>query len=110
MSALERTWALVPAGGGADPPELPEGLGSNPDGHQCGGLLQPQSLMKMTPLRARVIVPRERIVLLVNRARECDLSGSLKTLSYGDVIVQPATVDRQSKYCWPSSPYMSSKL
>jgi mannose-1-phosphate guanylyltransferase len=89
MSALERTWALVRAGGGADPPELQDGHGSNPDRHQFGGLLQPQSLLKMTLSRARVIVPRERIVLLVNRARECDLSGSLKGLSYGDVIVQP---------------------
>jgi mannose-1-phosphate guanylyltransferase len=89
MSALERTWALVLAGGGADPPELRDGHGSNPDRHQFGGLLQPQSLLKMTLSRACVIVPRDRIVLLVNRAQECDWSGSLKRLSFGDVIVQP---------------------
>jgi mannose-1-phosphate guanylyltransferase len=43
----------------------------------------------MTLSRARVIVPRERIVLLVNRAQECELSGSLTRLSYENVIVQP---------------------
>jgi mannose-1-phosphate guanylyltransferase len=81
MSGLERAWVLVLAGGGADPPESQHGHVSK--------LLQPQSLLNMTLSRARLIVPRERIVLVVNRAHKRDSSGSLTRRFYGNVIVQP---------------------
>jgi mannose-1-phosphate guanylyltransferase len=72
MSGPERTWVLVLAGG-ADPPES----------------MQPQSLLKTTLSRARVIVPRERVCLLVNRVQKRDSSGSFTIRPYGNVIVQP---------------------
>jgi hypothetical protein len=97
MSGLERTWVLVLAGGGVDPPESggvdpPESQHShvsNPDQHRFGGLLQPQSLLRMTLSRACVIVPCERIYLLVNRGHKRNSSGSLTRRSYGNAIVQP---------------------
>jgi mannose-1-phosphate guanylyltransferase len=89
MSGLERTWVLVLAGGGVDPRESQHGHVSNPDQHRFGGLLQPQSLLRMTLSRARVIVPRERICLLVNRAHKRNSSGSLTRRFYGNAIVQP---------------------
>ena len=89
MSGLERTWVLVLAGGGADRPEPQNGHLSNPDRYPRGALLQPGSLLKMTLSRARVIAPRERICVLLDRARKRRSSGSLTRLSYGNVIVQP---------------------
>jgi mannose-1-phosphate guanylyltransferase len=89
MSGLERTWVLVLAGGGIDPPESQHGHVSNPDEHRFGGLLQPQSLLRMTLSRAGVIVPCERICLLVNRGHKHKSSGSLTSRSYGNAIVQP---------------------
>jgi mannose-1-phosphate guanylyltransferase len=81
MSALERTWVLVLAGGGAEPSE-------SQNGH-AGNLLQPASLLKKTLSRARLIGPPERICILVDRAQEHYSSGSLTRLSYGNFIVQP---------------------
>jgi mannose-1-phosphate guanylyltransferase len=89
MSGLERTWVLVLAGGGAEPSESLNGHVTNSDRHRYGGLLQPASLLKMTLSRARVIGPPERICVLVNRAHERYLSGSLTRLSYGNFILQP---------------------
>jgi mannose-1-phosphate guanylyltransferase len=81
MSGPERTWVLVLAGGGADPPES--------NSRHLGNPLQSRSLLKMTLSRARTIVPRERICLLVNRGQKRDSSGSFTRRSYGNVIVQP---------------------
>jgi mannose-1-phosphate guanylyltransferase len=89
MSGLECTWVLVLAGGGVDPPKSQHGHVSNPDQHRFAGLLQPQSLLRMTLSRARVIVPCERICLLVNRGHKRNSSGSLTRRSYGNAIVQP---------------------
>src|SRR5271168_4414832 len=73
MSGIERTWVLVLAGGGADPPESP----------------QPRALLKRWLSRDRAIAPRERICVLVDRAQKRDSSGSFTRRSYGNVIVQP---------------------
>jgi len=89
MSGLERTWVLVLAGGGADPPESQNGHGGSPDRNPCGALLQPPSLLKMTLSRASVIGPPARTCVLVDRAQKRYSSGSLTRLSYGNVIVQP---------------------
>ena len=89
MIGVERTWVLVLAGGGAEPPESRNGHAASPDRHQYGGLLQPASLLKMTLSRARVIGPPERISVLVDRAQERYSSGSLTRLSYGNLIAQP---------------------
>lgn len=89
MSGIDRTWVLVLAGGGADPPESQNGHAGNLDRNLCGALLQPQSLLKMALARASAIGPPERICVLVDRAQKRDSSGSLTRLPYGNVIVQP---------------------
>jgi mannose-1-phosphate guanylyltransferase len=89
MSGLERTWVLVLAGGATDPPESQNGHAGNADRNPCGALLQPASLLKMTLSRASVIGPPERTCVLVDRAQKRYSSGSLKRLTYGNVIVQP---------------------
>jgi mannose-1-phosphate guanylyltransferase len=89
MSGIERTWVLVLAGAGADPPESQNGDVGNLQRNLYGALLQPQSLLKMTLARASVIAPPERICVLVNRAQKHISSGSLTRLPYGNVIVQP---------------------
>jgi mannose-1-phosphate guanylyltransferase len=87
--SLERTWVLVLAGGGADSPESLDGYLSNPGRYPVADLLKPPSLLRMTLSRARVIAPRERIWLLVNRAQKHDSDDSLTPRLYGNVIVQP---------------------
>jgi mannose-1-phosphate guanylyltransferase len=75
----ERTWVMVLAGGGADPRE------SNP----IGALLGRRSLLTMTLSRARLIVPSERICLVIDRTQRRYWSGSPAKLPRGNVIVQP---------------------
>jgi mannose-1-phosphate guanylyltransferase len=74
----ERTWVMVLAGG-ADPRD------SNP----IGALLGRRSLLTMTLSRARLIVPSERICLVIDRAQRRYWSGSPAKLPRGNVIVQP---------------------
>ena len=89
MSGLARTWVIVLAGGGSGPPVSPNGHVANAHRHPFGALLQPQSLLEMTLSRARLIVPHERICVLVDHAQKRDSSGSLTRQSHGNVIIQP---------------------
>jgi mannose-1-phosphate guanylyltransferase len=89
MSHRERTWVLVLAGGGANSPESHNGHAKNPDRDQIGALLGRRSLLKMALARARLIVPSERIYVVVDRAQKRFWSGSLATLSSDNVVVQP---------------------
>jgi mannose-1-phosphate guanylyltransferase len=89
MSPRERTWVMVLAGGAADPRESQKGHVNDPEQNRFGALLGPRSLLKMTLSRARLIVPSERICLVVDRAQKRYWSSSLSKLSSGNVIVQP---------------------
>jgi mannose-1-phosphate guanylyltransferase len=87
MSARERTWVLVLAGGSRA--AAPSGHDDSPDGNGFGALLEQRSLLKMALARARVLAPRERICVLVDRAQKGYLSDSLEGLPSGNVLVQP---------------------
>jgi mannose-1-phosphate guanylyltransferase len=89
MSTRERTWVLVLAGGSALRAAAPSGHDHSPDGNGFGALLERRSLLKMALARARVLAPRERICVLVDRAQKGYLGDSLEGLPLGNVIVQP---------------------
>jgi mannose-1-phosphate guanylyltransferase len=89
MSHRERTWVMVLAGGGADSHESPKHHVREPDRNRFGALPGPRSLLTMTLARARLIVPSERICLVIDHAQRRYWSGSLAKLSGGNVIVQP---------------------
>jgi mannose-1-phosphate guanylyltransferase len=69
MNHRELTWVLVLAGGAATAGQ--------------------QSLLDMTLARARRLVPRERILVVVDRAQKRHLDYSLEGLPGDNVIVQP---------------------
>jgi mannose-1-phosphate guanylyltransferase len=87
MSARERTWVLVLAGGSRA--AAPGGHADRPDGNGFGALLERRVLFKMALARARVLAPRERICVLVDRAQKGYLSDSLEGLPLSNVLVQP---------------------
>jgi mannose-1-phosphate guanylyltransferase len=89
MSHRERTWVMVLASGGSDAHEWQKVHVDNPDRNQFGARLGRRSLLRMTLSRARLIVPSERICLVVDRAQKRYWSGSLAKLYCGNVIVQP---------------------
>jgi mannose-1-phosphate guanylyltransferase len=87
MSARERTWVLVLAGGSRA--AAPGGHDNSPGGNGFGALLERRSLLKMALARARVLAPRDRICVLVDRAQKGYLSDSLEGVPSGNVLVQP---------------------
>src|ERR1700736_603078 len=89
MSERERTWVMVLAGGGADPHESQTGRAENRDRNQFGTRLGRRSLLAMTLSRARLIVPSERICVVIDRAQRRYWNGSLAKLPGANVIVQP---------------------
>jgi len=89
MSTRERTWVLVLAGGSAPRATEPKGHDHSPNGNGFGALLDRRSLLKMALARARLLAPRERICVLVDRAQKGYLSDSLEGLPGGNVLVQP---------------------
>jgi mannose-1-phosphate guanylyltransferase len=90
MSHRERTWVMVLAGGGADPHESQKGQVNNRDRNQLGARLERRSLLTMTLSRARLIVPSERICVVIDRAQRRYWNGALAKLPSGNVIVQPS--------------------
>jgi mannose-1-phosphate guanylyltransferase len=80
MNHRELTWVLVLASGAAASPEF---------GDPFDALLGRRSLFEMTLARARRLVPRERILVLVDREQKRYLGGSLEELPCDNVIVQP---------------------
>jgi mannose-1-phosphate guanylyltransferase len=87
MSARERTWVLVLAGGSRA--AAPSAHDDSPNGNGFGVLLERRSLLKMALARARVLAPRERICVLVDRAQKGYFSDSFEGLPSGNILVQP---------------------
>jgi mannose-1-phosphate guanylyltransferase len=84
----ERTWAILLTGEGDPPRESHNGRANN----SSGDFAVPrdrQTLLKMTLSRARSIVPREQIVVVIDRAQKLRWSESLAMLPGGNVIAQP---------------------
>jgi len=90
MSHRERTWVMVLAGGGASPHESRKGEVNGPDRRELRAVPGRRSLLKSTLSRARSIVPRERICVVIDRAQQHYWSGSLEMLPGGNIIVQPS--------------------
>ena len=90
MSHRERTWVMVLAGGGASPHESRKGEVNGPDRRELRAVPGRRSLLKSTLSRARSIVPRERICVVIARAQQHYWSGSLEMLPGGNIIVQPS--------------------
>jgi mannose-1-phosphate guanylyltransferase len=89
MNHRELTWVLVLASGTAAPPGSPSSHAGSLSGSPFAALLEPRSLLKATLARARRLVPRERILVLVDRAQKRLLGDSLEELPCNNVIVQP---------------------
>jgi len=88
MSNRERTWVILLTGGGADPHEsLDHRVNNSSD--EFAAPLDRQTLFKMTLSRARSIVPRDQIVVVIDRAQKLRWSESLAMLPGGNVIAQP---------------------
>jgi mannose-1-phosphate guanylyltransferase len=79
----ERTWVILLAGGGADPHRVDTSSG------EFAPPQDRQTLMKMALSRARAIVPREQIVVIIDRVQKLRWSESLAMLPGGNVIAQP---------------------
>jgi mannose-1-phosphate guanylyltransferase len=91
MSHCERTWVMVLAGGGTVSPDSQNGdMDSDSDRRHCGALLGRQSLLKTTLSRAGLLVPGERICVLINRPERRYWSDSLAGLTRGNIILQPS--------------------
>jgi mannose-1-phosphate guanylyltransferase len=88
MNPRELTWVLVLTGGAATAP-MPSRHTEIPGGNAIEALLGRQSLLDMTLARARRLVPRERILVMVDRAQKRRLDYSLEGLPDDNVIVQP---------------------
>jgi mannose-1-phosphate guanylyltransferase len=84
----ERTWVILLTGCGADPHESENDRVNKPS---CDFYRLPdrQTLFKMTLSRARSIVPREQIVVVINRGQKHYRSDSLAMLPGANVIAQP---------------------
>jgi mannose-1-phosphate guanylyltransferase len=83
----ERTWVILLTGGGAAPRESQDDL---PD-DSCVQPAAPerQTLLHMTLTRARAIVPREQIVMVIDRAQRQRSEESRQMLPRENIIVQP---------------------
>jgi mannose-1-phosphate guanylyltransferase len=88
MSNRERTWVILLAGGGADPPE-PQDQRVNNSSDDFAASLDRQTLFRMTLSRARSIVPRDQIVVIIDRAQKLRWSESLAMLREENVVAQP---------------------
>jgi mannose-1-phosphate guanylyltransferase len=90
MSNRERTWVilLTGAGAGADPHESQDHRVNN-SSDDFAAPRDRQTLFKLTLSRARSIVPREQIVVVVDRAQKHRWSESLAMLPGANVIAQP---------------------
>ena len=84
----ERTWVILLAGGGAHPQESQNGRVDNSSG-EFAARLDRQTLLKMALSRAHSIVPREQIVVVIDRAQKLRWSESLAMLPGVNVIAQP---------------------
>jgi mannose-1-phosphate guanylyltransferase len=91
MSHCERTWVMVLAGGRSVSLDAQNGyIDSGVDRHHGGALLGQQSLLKMTLARAGLIVPSERICVLINRPERRYWDDLLAGLTRGNIILQPS--------------------
>jgi mannose-1-phosphate guanylyltransferase len=88
MSNRERTWVILLTGGGADPHESQDRRVNN-SSDEFATSRDRQTLFKMTLSRARSIVPRDQIVVVIDRAQKLRWSESLAMLPGGNVIAQP---------------------
>jgi mannose-1-phosphate guanylyltransferase len=88
MSSRERTWVILLTGGGADAHESQNDPVVNPPG-EFAAPLHRRRLLQMTLSRARSIVPREQIVVVIDRSQRHYWSESLEMLPGANVIVQP---------------------
>jgi mannose-1-phosphate guanylyltransferase len=88
MSNRERTWAILLTGGGDLPRESQNDRVTNSSG-DFAAPRDRQTLFKMTLSRARSIVPRGQIVVVIDRTHKLRWSESLAMLPRGNVIVQP---------------------
>jgi mannose-1-phosphate guanylyltransferase len=88
MSNRERTWVILLAGGGADPPESQDQRVNN-SSDDFAASLDRQTLFRMTLSRARSIVPRDQIVVIIDRAQKLRWSESLAMLPEENVVAQP---------------------
>jgi mannose-1-phosphate guanylyltransferase len=91
MSHWERTWGMVLAGGAIVTSDSQSGyIDSGAGQHQFGELLGRQSLLKMTLSRAGLIVPNERICVIIDHAQKHYWNDSLARVTRENVIVQPS--------------------
>jgi mannose-1-phosphate guanylyltransferase len=88
MNNRERTWVILLTGGGADPHESQKHRINKSSG-EFAAPRDRQTLLKMTLSRARSIVPREQIVVVIDRAQKLRWSESLAMFPGGNVIAQP---------------------
>jgi mannose-1-phosphate guanylyltransferase len=88
MSNRERTWVILLTGGGADPHESQDRRVNN-SSDEFATSRDRQTLFKMTLSRARSIVPRDQIVVVIDRAQKLRWSESLAMLPGRNVIAQP---------------------
>jgi mannose-1-phosphate guanylyltransferase len=84
----ERTWAILLTGGGADPRESQNDRVKNPSG-EFSASPDRQTLLKMTLSRARSIVPREQIAVVIDRAHKPYWGESLAMIPGENIIAQP---------------------
>jgi mannose-1-phosphate guanylyltransferase len=88
MSNRERTWVMLLTGGGIDPRESQDDRVTTPSGEFAMPPDQ-QALLEMTLSRARSIVPREQIVVVVDHAQKRYRRESLAILPRANVIKEP---------------------
>ena len=84
----ERTWVILLTGDGADPHESQNGRVKNPSG-EIAASLDHRTLLKMTLSRARSIVPREQIAVVIDRAQKPYWDESLAMIPAANVVAQP---------------------
>jgi len=84
----ERTWVILLTGAGADPHEPQNERVNNASG-EFPASPDRRMLLEMTLSRARLIVPRERTVVVIHRAQRQYWAESLAMLPGANVIVQP---------------------
>ena len=84
----ERTWVILLTGDGADPHELQNDRVKNPSG-EFAASPDRQTLLKMTLSRARSIVPREQIAVVIDRAQKPYWGESLAMIPAENIIAEP---------------------
>jgi mannose-1-phosphate guanylyltransferase len=85
----ERTWVILLTGGGADPHDS-QNERTNNSSRQFAVPLERQTLLQRTLTRARAIVPREQIAMVIDRAQRHWWVESLAMLPGENAIVQPS--------------------